>query len=351
MSSGDSKSSLRWQRAESDQLPQHPPLPILDRRGFPAVRLGADLVRDASGRTQGTEFGGFKDSERATTMAHLASFRRGWENEHLATYLLSRIAFLANPITIGDDIGADTICTLFEPKRVKDRAQLFPLHSFALQVKSNRRSIGASGKIGFLNTLQLPFFLGVVSRRDSSIAIYSGEFLPIMFTWFGIPTKLTLIPSEVEDMAVGEGITANGTARRMKLPFLVRLSVSDSVSECNDKRRQIDRRCERMHKNIASRTCEQYIYRLDDAGGIQMQAGSGSAKTFRGNFYLKLAEVFHNLNWLIDARPEHFRLAEFDIYKDLYLRLIEDGAGLPDVLHVRYQETKEKVDSIRRGGD
>jgi hypothetical protein len=92
-------------------------------------------------------------------VAHLGLFREGWENEHLATYLLSRIAFIANPITVADDFGSDFLCTLFEPREIDNRQQLFPLRSFALQVKSSRRRVRADNKIEYLNRLELPFSL------------------------------------------------------------------------------------------------------------------------------------------------------------------------------------------------
>jgi hypothetical protein len=44
----------------------------------------------------------------------VAGPRRGWENEHLAAVLLSGVSFIAHPLTIGDDIGSDFFCTLFE---------------------------------------------------------------------------------------------------------------------------------------------------------------------------------------------------------------------------------------------
>lgn len=40
-------------------------------------------------------------------MPHLAVMRRGWQNEHLAAFLLSKLAFVAQPAKIGDDIGTD----------------------------------------------------------------------------------------------------------------------------------------------------------------------------------------------------------------------------------------------------
>jgi len=129
-------------------------------------------------------------------MSHLAVPRTGWENEHLATYLLSQIAFVANLITVADDIGSDFLCTLFEPRDRDGTKLLFPLKAFAIQVKSNSANVPATNKIEYLQTLELPFFLGVVDRSDLSLSIYSGEHLPIMLTHLGLPKQLTLCPVE-----------------------------------------------------------------------------------------------------------------------------------------------------------
>ena len=42
-------------------------------------------------------------------MPHLAVTRRGWQNEHLSAFLLSKISYVAHPSRIGDDLG----CWLF----------------------------------------------------------------------------------------------------------------------------------------------------------------------------------------------------------------------------------------------
>ena len=65
-------------------------------------------------------------------MAYLKSFREGWRTEHLARFILSKFAFVAQPISISDDIGSDFICTLFENRE----KYLFPTNSFAIQIKS-----------------------------------------------------------------------------------------------------------------------------------------------------------------------------------------------------------------------
>jgi hypothetical protein len=284
-------------------------------------------------------------------MAHLENFRIGWENEHLAAYLLSRISFIANPVTIGDDIGSDFFCTLFEKRLVNERRQLFPLRSFAIQIKSTHCTYPFDNKIAYLNSLEIPFFLGILQQDDLSLSIYSGQFLPMMFTHLGVPSRLTLCPVLDETLAIDEAYTLNGTHCNLKLPFLERLSVKDSHEEFDSKREVITRRCARMQANISTKIAEEYIYQLDDMGGVHIQAGSGSAKTYKRNLYLRLAEAFYNLEWIMNSNPDHFDREEFELYANFHASLRNRNPKLPFLINeiecrIRNKlNTKEKMNT------
>ena len=47
-------------------------------------------------------------------MPHLASFRKGWESENLARFILYKFCFIANPSTISDDVGIDFFAPFFK---------------------------------------------------------------------------------------------------------------------------------------------------------------------------------------------------------------------------------------------
>lgn len=115
-------------------------------------------------------------------MAHLLSFRKGWESENIARYILSRFSFIANPSTISDDIGSDYFCTLFKIKSNGRNKFLIPQNFFAIQIKSDKRKIPYSKKIEYLSNLEIPYFIGVVNRQNLSLTIYSGEYIPFAFT-------------------------------------------------------------------------------------------------------------------------------------------------------------------------
>lgn len=108
-------------------------------------------------------------------MAHLYSFRQGWQSENIARFLLSKFSFISSPSTISDDIGSDFLCTLFKIEKGK----LHPSNSFAIQIKSksNSKKIGITKKISYLVDLEIPFFVGVIDRDNLKISIYAREYI------------------------------------------------------------------------------------------------------------------------------------------------------------------------------
>ncbi len=58
-------------------------------------------------------------------MALLYKFRKGWENENLAKFILSKFCFVAQPSTVSDDVGVDFFCTIFEKEVIKKKEYIF----------------------------------------------------------------------------------------------------------------------------------------------------------------------------------------------------------------------------------
>jgi len=100
-------------------------------------------------------------------MPHLLTPRKGWENERLAAYLLSRFSFVAQPSSIADDLGSDFFCTIFKIIDVAGKDSLIPRSSFAIQVKSSADEVSADNKLDYLLGLELPFLIGVVRQPEA----------------------------------------------------------------------------------------------------------------------------------------------------------------------------------------
>ena len=275
-------------------------------------------------------------------MAHLARFRKGWENEHLATFLLSRISFVANPVTVADDVGSDFYCTIFESREQGADELLFPRNSFAIQVKSSPAIVQADDKIEYLKMLELPFFLGIVDQHNLRMSIYSGEYLPLLFSQLDPPKNLQLAPSSTEEIASSQYYKIVGKLNYiLRMPLVLELSGHDSRDEFRRKGQRLCSLCFRMHKNISSVTACEYIFELDESDTVMIMAGEGSAqKTFRRNFYLRLAEAFYNLKWIYESKPQEFSEPEFKMFEACYQDLVSRGTKTPSVLRDIYLELK-----------
>lgn len=281
-------------------------------------------------------------------MGQLAAPRIGWENEHLATYLLSRISFVANPITVSDDVGSDFFCTLFESRIENTIEQLFPRNSFAIQIKSKEETILATNKIEYLTKLELPFFVGIIDRERLRLDIFSGEYVPLLFTEHGIPQQeLKLVPvrnggdnkkycqtTKDENLQL---LTAS-----LRMPLVMELSASDTRDTILAKAHSLSDLCFRMHQNISARVNQEYIFRLSESG-LSIMAGSGSITTFRRNFHFRLAEAFYNLQWLHAKQRNLFSIEEFRVYEKCYLGLIEAKIEAPEILRKIYNELKSQL--------
>jgi hypothetical protein len=92
-------------------------------------------------------------------------------NEHLAASILSQFCFIARPDRVGDDIGSDYYCTLFEREGRGKAERIIPRISFAIQVKSNRAVIDVTPNMDYLWNLEIPFFVGVVEQSKWSISL------------------------------------------------------------------------------------------------------------------------------------------------------------------------------------
>ena len=276
-------------------------------------------------------------------MAQLLSFRRGWENELLASFILSKFSFLANPVTVSDDIGSDFFCTLFKT-RIKDgRSYLFPKNSFAIQIKSNTKRFDFTNNIKFLMNLEIPFFVGVVNRDNMMLDIYSGEYIPIFLATERVEELFIEPTSEVSFENYSE---ETGTGRFiLRFPKVFEFSAEEATDGLQDKVAEFSRLCFFIQESIASRISREYIFGIRDSNLVVILAGRGSATTFRRNFFKRLAEVFRNMGWLHQNRRAHFDLNEYQIYKNLIDKMKRHYTGLPSYLVESFNEMQVILES------
>jgi hypothetical protein len=286
-------------------------------------------------------------------MPHLLATRKGWENERLASYLLSRFSFVAQPSSVADDLGSDFFCTLFEIVKLESgRDGLSPLSSFAIQVKSSADEIRMDNKIDYLQRLELPFFIGVASQSPATMTIYSAEILPYLFSLFGIPDKLSLRLVDQSGADVNhpfDDLRPQNRGIRLLCPAVVTIRVTDDRSTLGAAVETLHKICVRTNHNIAARASQEHIYELDGEH-FQILSGPGSAMHFRMNFIKRLGEVFKNLDHILgDGPTDEAWLAEFQAFDSLYqkLKTLERYVPLPQFVTVPYGLLKAKLANRR----
>lgn len=278
-------------------------------------------------------------------MAHLRKTRIGWENEHLARYLLSRISFLSSPIFVADDVGVDLLCTLFMPREVNKTLQLFPRQAFAIQLKSKLEEVEVNVANSALPTLEIPFFLGVTDRENSSLAIYSGEMLPDFLSSVQCHDRFILAPQEhaIDHRPDWRWPQNQAGTYKLPMPPIFRITVGENNSDVDDKGEILRRCCEDVLKNIATKTSHEYVFRYGTFARIL--AGPGSVMHFRMNFMLRLAEAFYNLSYIFKNHPSDFRREEFAALEKTFQRCSELGFPGKEVVKTVYEDLSRALQS------
>jgi hypothetical protein len=261
-------------------------------------------------------------------MHHQLSFRKGWQSENLALYILHQFAFVARPHVVADDIGIDFYCTLFE---TKDKKHLVPRTPFAIQIKSDRRPIANNrGKVDYFNNLDLPFFIAVVNKSKNSMEVYSGEHLPHFAPWKGNPldpnnqrnyinkkSRVLFKPTNKQVWDPKVGIEKDNEHHTILFPSIGTASIQDpaSVQKLAD---AIQRKSSMIQRNIAAWKSGSYVLETSTEHERRFYAGPTSADTFRDNLNFRLAEAYMNMKWILEQRDMAFDTDELQRYEKIY---------------------------------
>lgn len=267
-------------------------------------------------------------------MAHLAVIRRGWINEHLSAFLLSKVAFVAQPAKVGDDIGSDFLCTLFVRAVVEGRDYLMPRSSFAIQVKSSGTSLDVSTQIESLHRLEVPFFVGIANIDAAELNIYSAEYLPVLLSHKGKPSKLTLRLHSERPIAWNQAFHERGEGDlELVCPLICQLNPSLSEAQVGQCGNDLGRAATRAQSHIAARAADDYVFGLELAGqpGLIL-AGPGSVSTFWEKFYRRLSQAFFNMIWMLERSPNEFNPREAEVFLTLLDHLEDVDHKPPDTV-------------------
>jgi len=275
-------------------------------------------------------------------LAHLLSFRKGWENENLARYILSRFSFVAHPSSISDDIGSDYYCTIFQILNKDKHKYLIPKNSFAIQIKSNCNKIDFTEKIGYLENLEIPFFIGVINQSEMKLSIYSGEYFS-QFISLKTPNKFSIELCERENSVANYFIEDKPKEFTLRFPKVAEIKADVQDEELSKIVEHLLDVCSLSYNNISSRKNSEYIFYEYGSNKIQINAGTSSVKTFRENFYKRLTENFINLKWMFEANHPDFNIEEFHVYETLLIRLKEINLNIPRYVLESYEKLKDTL--------
>ncbi|MFH1764911.1 MAG: hypothetical protein ABIF09_12035 [Gemmatimonadota bacterium] len=240
----------------------------------------------------------------------LSTFHVGWENEHLARFLLSRLAFVASPVFVGDDVGTDLFCTLFERRERNGKVVLAPLNSIAIQIKSSKGSIDVTSKLEYFDRLEIPYYLGFVNRETVTLDLYSARYLPAMLSYRARPKRLELVPTERFIRDYRPGTDEDGY--KLLCHKVITLGAPDDENATAAALEALTTDAAHGLSAIASRLNKEYVFDFPD-GTMEFMPGPGSKETFRESFFTRLAEALSNLSWLIETGQEP-SIGEVDAY-------------------------------------
>ncbi len=281
-------------------------------------------------------------------MSHLLKFRKGWQSEHIAKFILSKFSFIAEPSTVADDLGTDFFCTLFN---IQAGEYLVPQNSFAIQIKSNRKNIPITKKASYIQGLEIPFFVGVVNRKKLTLRIYSGESIPHFFsTYTDLVTthhhRAVIKLLEDNDYTNrGHNFISYDSAKQecyLEFPKIVELNADYDYKADAQKLNELFYVCSLIQFNLSSKMTHSYFYYLHGHKGVNIYAGKDSAQKYRDNYIRRLAEVFLKLDWLYDNKKAEFDYDEFKIHKSTYLMLVQKYGDI-DILKNAFSRLEDKI--------
>jgi hypothetical protein len=273
-------------------------------------------------------------------MGHLYRFRKGWQSEHLAKYILSKFSFMAEPLNVSDDLGSDFFCTLFS---MVNKDELLPQNSFVIQIKSKgKKEIDITSKLQYLSNLEIPYFVGIVDKDLLKLTIYSGECISNFFAHNGhvFDGNTKIIIELAQERGDYPMYNFRNNKHILKFPKILEIKADFDYTKNSKDMDELINTCSLMQLNISAKKNGEYIFQRFGKEKVDIYAGPGSAKVFRENFLKRLAEVFYNLEFLYnDPNNDKDKLKivdEFKEYKQLYLNLQNKYGPLPHYVTSRF---------------
>lgn len=251
----------------------------------------------------------------------MLKFREGWQGEHLARFIISKFAFIAEPSTVADDIGTDFYCTNFDIEIVDKQKYLLPKSSFAIQIKKKKKKndIDVTNKLRFLDRLEVPYFVGLITteKECNKIEIYSGEFIPIFLSEIDFTKdRVYLAPCETRTELMW---SLKPDDYRILMPKILELSIDCEFKDKNSfvVLEDFYSTISTILKNLSAKKSGEFIFERRDKTSYII-AGTGSAQVYKANFIKRLTEAFFNIQWIFQKRNSDFNKNEYETLKRIF---------------------------------
>ncbi|EFK10316.1 conserved hypothetical protein [delta proteobacterium NaphS2] len=246
---------------------------------------------------------------------HLAAFRSGWQSENLARYILSNFAFIAHPSTIADDIGSDFFCNIFDEISSDKNNYLVPKESFAIQIKSNARKFSISNKKDYLQSLGVPFFVGVTNKKKKILDVFSGEYLIPFF--LDNPNadniKVSLMKKNISEFYSFSKKSGEFT---VYFPHVSTIGLDRDSTEFKTNTKNISRVCRIISNNITRRNNREYIF-VDSVKAQTLLVNSDAL--IQQSLSTRLSNIFMELSYILENNFIDDNLREYEKIRDAIL--------------------------------
>ena len=314
----------------------------------------------------------------------IARMRKGWEDEHLAKYILSKFCFVSEPSTPGDDVGSDIICTFFKrEKQIKSNTKgeeevyLYPEISFAIQIKNKNDYIYNKGitikknNSSYLNHIEIPYLVGLIDQNKSTLDIHLGESIPHFFSYFGdnITQNFGIvikpkIPSKNKNAQKNNQFFKQCLKNiHLNFPFFDSFEAKYNYELDNDEKvSKLKIACKAIQENISSKKNNEFFFfainyenkkgvmdnDLDNGRKLWIYTGSGSAQTYENNLFKRLTEALLNVAWkcrnkdvLYLYKIPEFDIKEFYTLKNVYKNIINFYKSPPEYLTTSFKNVND----------
>lgn len=286
----------------------------------------------------------------------LLSFRKGWQSEHFAKYILSKFSFISEPLNISDDIGTDFFCTIFNIKKYEydKNKYLLAKNSFAIQIKSNKRQFNITNKMDYFKTLEIPFFVGVVDKKNLKLIIYSGEEIVDYFA-HDYEAQYDEILIKVFDSIQKKNkyLQSKDNTFILRFPKVIDININFDYGEEPNKLDNLFKVCDMIQKNISVRKnngimFEHYNDNQFEELHTEIICNKDSFENYNENLFIRLTEAIFNLLWA--CNNQRFDQNEFKIYKMIFHEFENhyknQNKELPNNLRTAYKTLEDKLSML-----